>query len=75
MVLQHKLQKCLHGATLNQFAEIFAKRRNEFYFSQRLLQLVSQNVFKLRRRLHAAMLRATCVAKVAEKIAPCNRAF
>jgi hypothetical protein len=64
MALRHKLQKCLHGATLTQVAAIVAKSRNEFYFSQRLLQLklVSQHFFKLRRRLHAAMLRAYCVA-------------
>jgi hypothetical protein len=36
-----------HGATLNQFAAIVAKSRNQFYFSQRLLQLVSQHFFQI----------------------------
>ena len=42
---------------------IVAKSRSEFYFSQRLLQRISQHFFALRGMLHAAMLlRATCVA-------------
>jgi hypothetical protein len=41
---RHKLQKRLHGATLTPVVAIAtaAKRRSEFYFRQRLLQLVSQ---------------------------------
>jgi hypothetical protein len=63
MVLQHKLQQCLHGATLTQVAAIVAKHRSEFYFRQRLLQIVSQKI-----RLHGwlyigrEMFHATCVA-------------
>jgi hypothetical protein len=45
MALQHNLQKCLHGVTLTQVEAIVAKSRSEFYFQQRLLQLVSHAMF------------------------------
>jgi hypothetical protein len=37
-----QVAKAFYGATLTQVAAIVAKSRSEFYFRQRLLQLVSQ---------------------------------
>jgi hypothetical protein len=56
------MQKCLHGATLSQVAEIIAKSRSKIYFQQQLLQLVSQQLFRLHSRLDGEMyFHATCV--------------
>ena len=52
----------LHAATLKIFAAIVAKRRTQFYFVQRFMQLVSKKFRTLQSMLHGAMNRATCLA-------------